>query len=195
LQNSAVHAPSCNTDKDIMTKTMVGAGMSHTHELYTDLLTILQQMVSHYHQLLELSEGERQVIAAASLPALLELTTQKETLLLELSIMEEGRQVLLRKLADQLSMPVSELTLGQLGNVAPEPFAARFQCCRVDLRALTQAVSQVNAQNTALLDASLETVRTSLGLISRLLEPAPTYGHSGYLDAANRGGKVLHKTV
>jgi len=169
--------------------------MSHTHELYTDLLTILQQMVSHYHQLLELSEGERQVLAAASLPALLELTTQKETLLLELSVMEEGRQVLLRKLAEQLDLPISELTLGRLGGVAPEPFADRFQRCRVELLSLTQAVSQVNAQNTVLLDASLNTVRTSLELISRLLEPAPTYGHNGYLDAASSGGKVLHKTV
>ena len=169
--------------------------MSYMHELYQDLLTILQQMVSHYHQLLELSEGERQVLTAASLPALFELTTQKETLLLELSVMEEGRQVVLRKLAEQLGMPVSELTLGRLGDVAPEPFADRFQHCRVDLLSLTQTVGRVNAHNTALLDASLDTMRTSLGLISRLLEPAPTYGHNGYLDVSSRGGKVFHKAV
>jgi flagellar biosynthesis/type III secretory pathway chaperone len=169
--------------------------MGHTHELYTDLLTILQQMLNHYHTLLQLSESERQVLATASLPTLLELTTQKETVLLELSVMEEGRQVLLRKLAEQLGVPVAYLTLGQLGDIAPEPFTNRFQRCRVDLLSLTQAVSQINAKNTALLDASLDTVRTSLGLISRLLEPAPTYGHNGYLDAANRGGKVSHKTV
>ena len=94
--------------------------------------------------------------------------------------MEEGRQVLLRKLAEQLGVPVSDLTLGQLGDIAPEPFADRFQRCRADLLSLTQAVSQINAKNTALLDASLDTVRTSLGLISRLLEPAPTYGHHRY---------------
>jgi flagellar biosynthesis/type III secretory pathway chaperone len=169
--------------------------MSHTHELYTDLLTILEQMISHYHILLQLSENERQVLTTTSLPILFELTTQKETLLLEISVMEEGRKVLLRKIAEHLGISVAKLTLGQLGDIAPEPFADRFQRCRVDLLSLTQAVSQINAKNTALLDASLDTVRTSLGLIARLLEPAPTYGHHGYLDAANRGGKILHKTV
>lgn len=169
--------------------------MSHTHELYTDLLTILEQMISHYCILLQLSENERKVLTTTSLPILFELTTQKETLLLEISVMEEGRQVLLRKLAEHLGISVAKLTLGQLGDIAPEPFADRFQRCRVDLLSLTQAVSQINAKNTALLDASLDTVRTSLGLIARLLEPAPTYGHHGYLDAANRGGKILHKTV
>jgi flagellar biosynthesis/type III secretory pathway chaperone len=169
--------------------------MSHTHELYTDILTILEQMISHYHTLLQLSESERQILETTSLPTLFELTTQKETVLLELSVMEEGRQVLLRKLSEQIGTPVANLTLGQLGNIAPEPFADRFQRCRVDLLSLIQAVSQINAKNTALLDASLDTVRTSLGLIARLLEPAPTYGHHGYLDAANRGGKILHKTV
>ena len=150
--------------------------MSHTHELYTDLLTILQQMLGHYYTLLQLSESERQVLATTSLPTLLELTTQKETVLLELSVMEEGRQVLLRKLAEQLGVPVSDLTLGQLGDIAPEPFADRFQRCRAHLLSLTRH-HPMNAKNTALLDASLDTVRTSLGLISRLLEPAPTYGH------------------
>jgi flagellar biosynthesis/type III secretory pathway chaperone len=169
--------------------------MNYAHELYTDLLTLLRDMVRHYHRLLELSQREQETLTAASLPALLEMTTQKETTILELSVMEEGRQLLLRKLAEQLDMPAAELTLRQLSQMAPEPFADGFQCCRTDLLGLVQAVSQVNAKNAVLLSSSLSSVRTSLSLISRLLEPAPIYGNNGHLDTTGAGGKVLHKQI
>jgi hypothetical protein len=45
--------------------------MSHEYELYTDLLTFMREMLSHYHQLLVLSQRERQVLTAASFPTLL----------------------------------------------------------------------------------------------------------------------------
>ncbi|SRR6266508_3307717 len=169
--------------------------MNYEHELYTDLLTLLHDMLSHYHRLLELSQRERESLTAASLATLLEITTQKETTILELSVMEEGRQLLLRKLAEQLDIPTAELTLRNLSQLAPEPLADGFQCCRTDLLGLVQAVSQVNAKNAMLLSSSLNSVRTSLSLISRLLEPAPIYGNNGHLDTTGTGGKVLHKQI
>lgn len=169
--------------------------MSHAHELYTELLTLLRAMLSHYRQLLELSQREREILTAACLSTLLDITTQKETLILELSMMEEGRQLLLRKLAEQLEVSPAELTLGRLSTLAPQPFADAFQDCRTDLAALVQEISQANERNTVLLSSSLDCVRMSLGLLTRLLEPAPTYGSSGHLDTTGTGGKVLYKCV
>jgi flagellar biosynthesis/type III secretory pathway chaperone len=169
--------------------------MSHEQDLYADLLTLLRDMLSHYHRLLDLSQQEREVLTAASLPILLDITTQKETIVLELSMMEEGRQLMLRRLAEQFGVPTTELTLAQLSQCAPEPFAIEFQRCRDNFLDLIQAVSRVNAQNTVLLTSSLEAVRTSLGLLSQLLEPAPVYGHSGYVGVSGAGGRLLHKQV
>jgi hypothetical protein len=169
--------------------------MSHTHELYTDLLILLQDMLSHYHRLLKLSQCEREGLAAASLPTLLDITTQKETIVLELSMMEEGRQLMLRRLSELLGTPVTELTLAQLSRLAPEPFASEFQRCRADLLELIHAVSRMNAQNTLLLSSSLDAVRTSVGLLSQLLEPAPVYGNGGHLGVSDTGGRLLHKQV
>jgi len=169
--------------------------MSDVHELYTDLLALLREMLSRYQQLLTLSQQERQVLTAASLPTLLALTTHKETLVLELSVIEEGRQLVLRKLAEHLGVPVADLSLGRLSTLAPQPFADGFQCCRTDLGALVEAVSQANEQNTLLLSSSLNSVRISLGLLSRLLEPGPTYGSGGAVDTLGTGGKVLQKRV
>lgn len=169
--------------------------MSHVHELYADLLTLLRDMLSRYQQLSALSQREREVLTAVSLPTLLALTTQKETLVLELSVIEEGRQLVLRKLAEHLGVPVVELSLGRLSTLAPQPFAEGFQRCRTDLVALVEAVSQVNAQNTLLLSSSLDAVQMSLGLLSRLLEPGPTYGSGGELDPTRTGGRVVQKHV
>jgi flagellar biosynthesis/type III secretory pathway chaperone len=169
--------------------------MNHEHALYTDLLTLLREMLSHYHRLLELTQREQETLTAASLPTFLEMTTQKEILILELSVMEEGRQLLLRKLAEQLDTSPAELTLRALSQLAPEPLAVGFHRCRTDLVALIQAIEQVNAQKTMLLSSSLDCVRTSLRLISQLLEPAAIYGHSGHLDATRPGGRVLHRQV
>jgi flagellar biosynthesis/type III secretory pathway chaperone len=169
--------------------------MSHDHALYTDLLALLRDMLSHYHRLLELSQRERAVLTEASLPTLLDITTQKETIVLELAVMEEGRQLVLRKLAEQLGIPTTELTLVRLSQGAPEPFADEFRRCRAELLDLIQAVSQMNTQNTVLLSSSLDAVRTSLSLISRLLEPAPVYGNGGHLGVSDTGGRLLHKQV
>jgi flagellar biosynthesis/type III secretory pathway chaperone len=167
--------------------------MNHDHELYADLLTLLRDMLNHYHRLLELSNREREGVTAASLPTLLDITTQKETIVLELSIMEEGRQLMLRRLAEQFGVATTELTLAQLSQCAPEPFAEAFQRCRADLLGLIHAVSQVNAQNTVLLNSSLDAVRTSLALLSQLLEPAPIYGSSGHMGVSGTGGKLVYK--
>ena len=169
--------------------------MNYEHELYTDLLTLLRDMVNHYHRLLELSQREGESLTAASLPILLEIITQKESTILELSVMEEGRQLLLRKLAEQLDIPAAELTLRKLSQLAPEPLADGFQCSRTNLLNVVQAVSQVNAKNGVLLSSSLNSVHTSLSLISRLLEPAPIYGNNGHLDTTGTGGKVLHQQI
>jgi hypothetical protein len=98
---------------------------SHTQELYTDLLTLIREMFIHYRRLLQLSK--REILTAASLPTLIEIAMQKETILLELSIMEEGRQLLLRKLDEQLGIHPSALTLGKLNELAPEPLTSAFQ--------------------------------------------------------------------
>ena len=169
--------------------------MSHEHELYADLLTLLRDMLNHYRRLLELSQREREGVSAASLPTLLDITTQKETIVLELSIMEEGRQLILRRLAEQFGVATTDLTLAQLSQYAPEPFADAFQRCRADLLDLIHAVSQVNARNTVLLNSSLNAARTSLGLLSQLLEPAPIYGNSGHMGMSGAGGRLLHKQV
>jgi len=152
-------------------------------------------MLSHYHRLLKFSQREREVLAAASLPTLLDITTQKETIVLELSAMEEGRQLMLRRLSELLGIPATELTLAQLSQLAPEPFANEFQRCRADLLDLIHAVSQMNAQNTVRLSSSLDAVRTSIGLLSQLLEPTPVYGNGGHLGVSHTGGKLLHKQV
>jgi flagellar biosynthesis/type III secretory pathway chaperone len=169
--------------------------MSHVHELYVDLLTLLRDMLRHYHRLLELSQHEREVLTAASLPALLDVTTQKETLVLELSVMEEGRQLMLRKLAEQIEVPIATLTLAQLSQCAPEPFADEFRRCRAELLDLMHAVRQVNTQNTVLLSSSLDAVRSSVSLLSRLLEPAAVYSNGGHMGVADGGGRLLHKQV
>lgn len=169
--------------------------MNQAQDLYTDLLSLLREMLSHYRHLLELSQRERQAVTTSALATLLETTTQKETLVLELSMMEEGRQLLLRKIAQLLEVPPTELTLARLGVLAPQAFTAEFQRCRTDLGALVQEISQVNERNTMLLSSSLDCVRLSLGLLSRLLEPARTYTSSGQLESIGAGGKVLYKCV
>jgi len=169
--------------------------MNQTDDLYTDLLSLLREMLSHYRHLLELSQRERQALTTSALATLLEITTQKETLVLELSMMEEGRQLLLRKIAQLLEVPPTELTLARLVMLAPQAFTADFQRYRTDLGALVQEISQVNERNTMLLSSSLDCVRMSLKLLSRLLEPARTYTSSGQLETASAGGRVLYKSV
>jgi hypothetical protein len=165
------------------------------HDLYKDILSILHDMINHYNHILELCKSEVHIFRSANFCDLVAVTTRKEKIVLELSIMKEGWQLLLRKLAEQLNMPASDLTLAQLSILAPLPFGDAFRRCRTDLLAVVQAIGQLNAQNMTLLRSSLDVVRTSLGLISRLLEPAHVYGNDGALGTTDPGGRFLHRQV
>ena len=78
-------------------------------------------MCRYYHRLLLLSDHVFEKLTSASILIMVEISTQKKTLLLEFLIIPAWRQLLLRKLDGQLSIQFTELTLIKLNELAPTP--------------------------------------------------------------------------
>ena len=96
-------------------------------KLLFDLERILQAEVTHHERLSLLMQQERQYVIKGDLEQLGESNKQKETIILEIRMLEEGRIKVIEKLANSNNINPAELNLKRLILMVPPPFQDRFQ--------------------------------------------------------------------
>src|SRR3972149_11901211 len=85
-----------------------------------DLVHLLSQEADEYGKLLALLSDEERALVQGRSADVAELTKQKERLALELKVLEEARQALIRRLAGPLGLPTGEVTLTRLIEAVPQ---------------------------------------------------------------------------
>jgi flagellar biosynthesis/type III secretory pathway chaperone len=159
--------------------------------MLTDLSDLLHREFDAYRSLLSLLQKERRIVVDCSIEQLIQTNKEKENLVLKIRILEQSREAILEKIADQMGLSPDTLTLSQLEERLKEPFARQLGALRSKLSAILQSIREVNEENRVFLQHSVDFVKGSLALIRYLTVPNPTYGGSGTLGGDGFDGRVV----
>jgi flagellar biosynthesis/type III secretory pathway chaperone len=146
------------------------------------LLKILKQEVSLYKEIIEILQKEREAIISRSPNALLGTNQDKETLLAELESLEEGRQLWVKKLAEELNFSSPKITLSLLAEKLKDPWASQLKSYQQHLSSLINTAVKLNQDNARLLHHSCNAVKQLLTLISSYNRFNPLYLPNGAIQ-------------
>lgn len=121
---------------------------------FDDLAQVLRQEMECYERALDLLRAEKQLLIKGDLEALDEQVKRKETLGLEVKVLEEARLGLMRKICASLELPEGNLTCSRLAQLAPPSCASYYQALLARFKELIGQVAKVSEQNGALLESS-----------------------------------------
>lgn len=164
-------------------------------DLLHDLVALLSQEAAEYRQLLTLLEDEERALLAGESGRVVELTKRKETLALELKVLEEARATLMGRLAAELAVPVESVTLTGLLDLAPADEVPSLRELRDELSDLTRRLFETNRRNGFLLERSLAHVRGALALLTSLVTQQPTYEPTGRLFGSGSAVTIFDRRV
>jgi flagellar biosynthesis/type III secretory pathway chaperone len=164
-------------------------------ELLHDLVVLLTQEAAEYRQLLALLEDEERALIHGESGRVAELTKRKETLALELKVLEEARATLMDRLAAHLAMPVESVTLTGLLDLAPVTLTSSLHELRDELSDLMGRLFEANRRNGFLLERSLAHVRGALALLTSLVTHPPTYESTGQLFGSGSSVTIFDHRV
>jgi hypothetical protein len=134
-------------------------------KLFDDLAQVLRQEMDCYERALDLLRGEKGLLIKGDLEALGEQVKQKETLGLEVKVLEEARLGLMRKIGALVELPERELTCSKLAELAPPCCTPQYQALLARFKQLIGQVATVNEQSGLLLESS------SIGGAATVIQP------------------------
>jgi flagellar biosynthesis/type III secretory pathway chaperone len=147
--------------------------------LLDNVAQVLGRETEKYEALLRLLRQERGLIVKGNLQALSELVKRKETLVLELKVLQEARLALMTKVSAMYGIPMVELTLFRLIDFVPASYATSYRELLDRLAVLATELVEENNWNAALLDRSVAYARSSLSFLTSALSPVPLYQVDG----------------
>ncbi|MFQ5658725.1 MAG: flagellar protein FlgN, partial [Candidatus Methylomirabilales bacterium] len=159
-----------------------GENAPMAQHLFEDLAHVLRQEMGCYEKLLNLLRREKAFLLAGHREALAEQVKQKETLGLEVKVLEEARLGLMRKIGVYLGIEDGELTCSALAQLAPPSNAPFYEALLVRFEQLIGEVAEVNKQNGMLLEGSLQYTRSLLTLFTTLAYGDRPYGEDDRIE-------------
>jgi hypothetical protein len=156
-------------------------------QLLATLDRILQQEVEAYKHLIVLQREAPGVLATLTLEPFLTNLQVREHLTRNVATLEAKRLEALARLADDLGLSASTLTLQQLMARVAEPYASRFCDYRQQLHALVTEVQQLQRTYERLLCDAKAFVDKSRAFFARLRPTPTTYHQSGKLTPYPQG--------
>lgn len=163
--------------------------------LLEDLTQVLGQEAEKYDALLRLLRQERDLIVKGNLQALTELVKRKETLVLELKVLQEASLALMTKVSVMYGIPMAELTLFRLADIVPASHATSYLGLLNRVALLATKLVEENDWNAALLDRSVAYVRGSLSFLTSAVTPVPLYQGDGRVVAQPPSLSVVNSRI
>jgi flagellar biosynthesis/type III secretory pathway chaperone len=156
-----------------------------------ELLALLQQQAGVCRELVELLQGDRELVVRHQIAALERSNERKQALVLQLQALEHSRQQRAEALALALELPAREARVSalvpRLGAEGPA-----LEAAAANLRALVASLRELVAISHGFLEQSILGIRSILALLGSLREPPPaaTYDASGRLASAADAGAI-----
>lgn len=158
---------------------------------FENLLDILEKEIDVYREFLNLLQMERQYMVDLSLDRLHDCSNQKETIILDLKVLEESRMDITASI--QNSSNSEFLTLSMIIDMAPARYKKGLESCRSNLVSLINSIKEINQINGILAKRAVNYTRNSLSFLNRIVNELPVYLPSGHMEQDNKTGKLVCK--
>lgn len=158
--------------------------------LMENFMDVLERENGEYERLAELSLEKRQIIIDGNIPALEEITDREQEITSILKNLENKREEVVNDMSIVLSKVPEELTVTNMIaflNKQPKE-QQKLQELKEKLHHTLEKMANINAQNEALLQQSLEMAEFDLTLFKSMRQ-APTTAN--YDKRANNTGTIL----
>jgi len=164
-------------------------------ELFDELAQVLRQEMGCYERLLSLLHQEKTFLIKGDLEGLTELLKKKETLGLEVKLLEEARLKLMRKAGNALGLQEGAITCSRLVQLAPPSSVPLYQALLGEFKQLIGQVAEVNEQNGMVLEGTLQYTRSLLHLFTTLAYGSPRYREDGLIEGDRPTATLFNRWV
>jgi len=160
--------------------------------LIEELMSTLENEISEYKSLLELSEKKTPILVSGDMEQLRILTDEEQAVADRIVALDAKRASVTRDIADVLNTDVDSLKLSVLVDILkkqPEE-SKRLADIRDRLQSVVHSVKMVNDNNRELIKTSLDIVEFDLNLIKSMRQAPETnnYGRTAINDGSFLGG-------
>jgi flagellar biosynthesis/type III secretory pathway chaperone len=163
--------------------------------LIGNLIDVLQQSEDLYRQLEALLRQETRAVVSGQIERLVALTSEKQGILAQLSLLSHQQGQLRYQLAGIYRMPNQGMSLSLLAERVPEPYSQQLKQRRDSMRECLNGVRRLNQESRVLVQHCLKMVQNALSFFAGWASATPVYGSSGEMNTRSRGGRLLSSNV
>jgi len=120
---------------------------------------------------------------------------EKETIALELQLLEESRMLLMQRLEEEPNLRGKEINLSTLSASVDEALGAPLVALQSGLKSLLGDIREMNETNKNFLHHSLEHIQWTVGMMKILEAGSMTYEPSGGVRDEGTTGRVISREL
>lgn len=143
------------------------------------LIEVLNKETAMYEGILKLSKSKTNVIVEGKVFELESITKLEQNIILSLGKLEREREELVNKLAVQLNLKPSDITLDSLIKLLPEEQAQKLDNCYNALPKVVRDLSDANVLNSKLIRSSLDYIDFSINILTNAGSSGNNYENAG----------------
>lgn len=148
-------------------------------ELMDRLIEILNKETAVYEGIFKLFRNKTDAIVEGKVSELEGITRLEQSMVIQLSKLEEEREELVDKLAVQLNVKASDITLDSLGKLFPKEQAQELENCHNTLPRLIHNLGEANTLNSKLIRNSLDFIDFSINVLTNAGSAGNNYRYTG----------------
>ena len=163
------------------------------------LMAILDAETACYREMQRVLTEEQTSISFSSNERFDDVQSEKESLVVDLKKLEEKRKTLVGQLSAGYATEGQSMTISQLAHFVEPPIRSKLLARAGVLRSIIGDVQAKNRHNQRMINQSLDLIKGSLKLLTRLMEDSAVYQKPGTHKSAVGyqigGGRLIRGTA
>ncbi len=152
--------------------------------LLNELINLLEQEMELYENFLKMSKDKTSIIVEGKVKELEKVIEMEQALILQMSKVENQRELIINKISKILNIKPEETTLTMLIEKAGEEQSEKLKAQQGNLAGLLKDLGSVNELNTRLIRSSLDYINFSLNLFANVEDQDNNYSLEGEKPSA-----------
>ena len=149
------------------------------NKLLNEIISLLEKETKCLEKILDFLIRQQDCLVKNDLKGLIEILSEKEDVVTSLSCLEKSRLENTVKLSACVKIPVSELTVNRISEIAEDDLKNRLQTAMKELRSLYDNIKKKRSLNQALIHQALEYTGNRLAFIRKVFGLSQTYSSDG----------------
>ena len=134
-------------------------------KLYKNLQDLLEQKIKLYEKFIQLLNEEWKCVSQYSYDDLQTIIAKKDDQVMQMQALENSRSSLMKKIAENLNMNPSGLTLKKLIQLKDNPYGLNLSNCRRNLLSNIQKINILSRKIKTLMDHSALSLKKSIAFM------------------------------